>query len=55
MTVVLSIINIVMRIISMIGGNVASIVNVIISGIVIYCMYRPHVKAYFGKAATSLV
>jgi hypothetical protein len=29
-------------------GGIASI---IISGIIIYYLYRPHVKAYFGKAA----
>jgi hypothetical protein len=54
-TLILSAISIIMGVISLVGGNVGSIVNVIIAGIVIYYLYRPHVKAYFGKTATSLV
>jgi lysylphosphatidylglycerol synthetase-like protein (DUF2156 family) len=29
-----------------------AIISIIISGIIIYYLYRPNVKAYFGKAAT---
>lgn len=54
-TVILSIISIVTGIVSLAGGNAGSIVNVIISGIIIYYLYRPHVKAYFGKTHASLV
>ncbi len=50
LTVVLSIISIVLNVISIATGNVTSIVSVIISGIILYYLYRPHVKAYFGKA-----
>jgi uncharacterized membrane protein len=50
LTVVLSIISIVLNVISIAAGNIASIVSVIISGIILYYLYRPHVKAYFGKA-----
>lgn len=48
-TIVLSIISLVVSAISLAGGNVGSIVNLIISGVIIYYMYRPHVKAYFGR------
>ena len=50
LTVVLSIISIVLNVISIATGNVTSIVSVIISGIILYYLYRPYVKAYFGKA-----
>lgn len=50
LTVVLSIISIVLNVISIAAGNIASIVSVIISGIILYYLFRPHVKAYFGKA-----
>jgi hypothetical protein len=49
LTVVLSIISVVLNAISVAMGNIASIVSIIISGIILYYLYRPHVKAYFGK------
>jgi hypothetical protein len=52
-TLVLSVISLIMGIISVVGGNVGGIVNVIISAVVIYYLYRPYVKAYFGKTATT--
>jgi hypothetical protein len=48
-TVILSIISIVSNAISIATGNIASIISIIISGIILYYLYRPHVKAYFGK------
>ena len=52
--VVLSIIGIVMSVVSIVTGNFGSIVSLIIDGIIIYYLYRPHVKSYFGKSiATS--
>lgn len=47
--VVLSVVSIVFGVVSLVAGNWLSIINIIISGIIIYYMYRPHVKAYFGK------
>jgi hypothetical protein len=44
-----------MGIVSLVGGNFGAVVNIIIAGVVIYYLYRPHVKAYFGKSATSVV
>ncbi len=54
-TVILSIISLVIGIISLVTGNFGSIINIIIAGIIIYYLYRPHVKTYFGKSAKDLV
>ena len=54
-TIILSAISVIMGIVSLVGGNFGAIVNIIIAGVVIYYLYRPHVKAYFGKSATSVV
>jgi hypothetical protein len=51
-TVILSIISIVLNAISIATGNIGGIVSIIISGIIIYYLYRPHVKAYFGKGVS---
>lgn len=51
--VVLSIIGIVISVVSIVTGNFGSIVSLIINGVIIYYLYRPHVKAYFGKAVSA--
>jgi hypothetical protein len=51
-TIVLSIISIIFNVISIATGNIASIISIIISGIILYYLYRPHVKAYFGKGVS---
>jgi hypothetical protein len=53
-TVILSIISIVLNAISIAttGNIIGGIVSIIISGIIIYYLYRPHVKAYFGKGVS---
>lgn len=51
-TVILSISSIVFNAISIATGNIAAIISIIISGIIIYYLYRPHVKAYFGKGVS---
>ncbi len=49
-TVILSIISIVFNAISIAtAGNFGGIVSIIISIIILYYLYRPHVKAFFGK------
>lgn len=50
-SVVLSIISIAMGIVSIVTGNFGSIASIAISGVILYYLYRPHVKAYFGKVA----
>jgi hypothetical protein len=51
-TVILSIISIVLNALSIAAGNISSIISIIISGIILYYLYRPHVKAYFGKGVS---
>lgn len=50
LTVVLSVISIALNAISIAGGNFGGIISIIISAVILYYLYRPHVKAYFGKA-----
>lgn len=50
--VALSIIGIVISIVSIVTGNFGSVVSLIINGVILYYLYRPHVKAYFGKAVS---
>ena len=49
LTLVLSIASIVLNAISIATGNFGAIISIIISAIIIYYIYRPHVKAFFGK------
>jgi hypothetical protein len=57
--IILSIISIVLNAITLVtaaaAGNAANfggIIGVIISGIILYYLFRPHVKAYFGKGVS---
>ena len=54
-TWILSVIGIIMAIASIAVGNVGAIVSIIIHGVVIYYLYRPNVKAFFGKQPSALV
>ena len=51
LTVILAIITLVFSIISI--GNIVNITTLIISGVILYYMYRPQVKSYFGRVTTS--
>jgi hypothetical protein len=54
-TLILSIISIVFNAISIAataGANLGGIISIIISAVIIYYLYRPHVKAYFGKGVS---
>lgn len=53
LTVVLAVVSIVLNAISLVTGNVGAIVSIAISAVILYYMYRPHVKAYFGKVAPA--
>lgn len=53
-TLVISIISIIIGIASLAAGNGGSIISVIISGVVIYYLYRPYVMAFFGKSTTRI-
>jgi len=48
-TLVLSFIGIALGLASIATGNIVSIWPVIINAIVIYYLYRPNVKAFFGR------
>lgn len=48
-TLIISIIGIIVGLGSIIVGNVGAIFHVIVNIIVIYYLYRPNVRAYFGK------
>jgi hypothetical protein len=53
LTVIVSTISIAVNAISIATGNTIGIVNIIISGIILYYLYRPHVRDYFGKSLTA--
>jgi uncharacterized membrane protein HdeD (DUF308 family) len=48
-TLILSAIGIVVALISIAAGNIGAIFSIVIHGVVIYYLYRPNVKAFFGK------
>jgi hypothetical protein len=54
LTVIISIITIVLNVFAIASPLwFLAIINIIFSGIILYYLYRPHVKAYFGKAVSS--
>jgi hypothetical protein len=50
MTVIQSIMSILLNVISIAAGTIASMISIIISGTILYYLYRSYVEAYFGKA-----
>jgi hypothetical protein len=53
-TIILSIISIVWNAITIAtAANFGGIISIIIDAIIIYYLYRPHVKAYFGKGVSQ--
>jgi uncharacterized membrane protein (DUF2068 family) len=48
-TLILSGIGIILSIASVAAGSVGAVFNIIINGVIIYYLYRPNVKAFFGK------
>jgi uncharacterized membrane protein (DUF2068 family) len=48
-TLILSGIGIILGIASIALGNVGAVFQIIINGVIIYYLYRPNVKAFFGK------
>jgi hypothetical protein len=49
-TSILAIISIIFSVVAFGSGGFVNIINIIISGIILYHLYRPAVKAYFGRA-----
>jgi hypothetical protein len=58
-TLILSVIGVISGIASIaignVGGIVSAIIRVIIYGVIIYYLYRPNVKAFFGKMQASAI
>ncbi|MEP6577152.1 MAG: hypothetical protein ABJB85_12055 [Nitrososphaerota archaeon] len=54
-TLIITVISIIVNIASLAGGNTANIIGIIINGIIIYYLYRPNVKSYFGRSRTPMV
>jgi hypothetical protein len=48
-TIIVAIISIILNLIVVIAGGLESIIGLIIYGIIIYYLYRPSVKSYFGR------
>ena len=48
-TIIIAIISIILNIILIVSGSYESIIGLIIDGIIIYYLYRPSVKSYFGR------
>jgi len=53
-TVILSFIGIALGAVLIVSGNIAAIFNLIINAIVLYYLYRPHVKVFFGKMGATV-
>src|SRR5215203_5494081 len=51
-TLILSFIGIAFGIASIITGNIGAVFHLIINIIVVYYLYRPNVKAFFGKSVS---
>lgn len=50
-TVIFAIITVVVSIIGILSGSITSIPTLIINGVILYYMYRPHIKSYFGRVS----
>ena len=48
-TVILAIISLVFSIIGLAGGSIPNIISIIINGVILYYVYRPEVKSYYGR------
>lgn len=46
---IFGVLGILMALASMVGGNFSSLVSLAINAIIVYCLYTPPVKAFFGR------
>jgi hypothetical protein len=53
LTVIVSILSIAVNAVSISIGSTIGIANIVINGIILYCLYRPNVRAYFVKSLTA--
>jgi uncharacterized membrane protein (DUF2068 family) len=54
-TLILSYIGIALAIISIVTGNFLPIINLAINIVIVYILYRPQVKAFFGKSPNTKI
>jgi hypothetical protein len=54
-TLILSYIGIVIAIISILSGNFVPVINLAINIAIVYFLYRPQVKAFFGKSPSAKI
>jgi len=54
-TLILSGIGIILGIASIAVGNIGGVFHIIINGVIIYYLYRPNVKAFFGRSPFVLI
>jgi hypothetical protein len=52
-TLILSSIGVVLNLVSIITGNIGTIFGIIINAVVIYYLFRPNVKTFFGRMPTT--
>ena len=53
-TLILSYVGIALGIVSIATGNIGAVFHLIINIIVVYYLYRPNVKLFFGKSTTAM-
>lgn len=54
-TLIITGVSFILNAISIATGNIGSIVGIIINGIIIYYLYRPNVKSYFGRGRAASI
>ena len=52
---ILSYIGIVIAVISILSGNFVPVINLVINIAIVYFLYRPQVKAFFGKSPSAKI
>lgn len=53
-TIIITIIMAIVNIVHLASGRYEHIIGLIINGVILYYMYRPQVKAYFGRTSLSI-
>ena len=53
-TIIVTIIMAIVNIIQLANGRYEHVIGLIINGVILYYMYRPQVKAYFGRKSISI-
>jgi hypothetical protein len=52
-TIIITIVMAIVNIIELANGRYEHVIGLIINGVILYYMYRPQVKAYFGRTSIS--